>query len=271
MKDRKRPHETLPSVARWRYIEDDDCRASLGLATDEYLARSLSSQTSRLDTTHTLRLYTYGEPCALVGKYQEVHSEIDLEYCKTHGIAINRRPTGGGTIVMGKGQLGVAIAMPLSEDFSLLKLSMVFARYSRGLLNGLKRLGIQAEFRPRNDILSGGRKIAGLAFATMGSSGLFHASLLADLDEEVMEKALRVSPMKKASLTTASRELERTVTTHELRQSVREGYQEAFGVELVDKPLSREELAEIESLERSRYKNPVWIYDSKPFYVGEGH
>lgn len=281
---------------KWRYIEDDCCTASLGLATDEYLARNLLRPRQVLQAespspggrgegeppspfpppskgrefslelniaprySHTLRLYTYGERCALVGKYQDVSSEINIGYCKAQDIAINRRPTGGGAIIMGKAQLGVAITMPLSEDFSLLRLSTVFQRYSQGLLLGLERLGLRGEFKPRNDILVGGKKIAGLAFAVMGSAGLFHASLLADLEEEVMGKVLRISPSKRTSLTTASRELGRVVSTEELRQVVKEGYQKAFGIELVAEPVSSQEMEEIISLEKAKYKSPIWIF-----------
>ena len=247
----------------WRYLEDDYCTASLGLATDEYITRNLPSS----PYPHTLRLYTYGERCALVGKYQEVSSEIDMEYCKIKNIAINRRPTGGGAIIMGQGQLGVAIAVPLSADFSFLKLSTVFERYSRGILLGLERLGLSGEFRPRNDILVGGKKIAGLAFATIGDAGLFHASLLSDLDEGVMQGALRIPSSKRASLTTVSRELGRAVTTQETRQAVKEGYQEAFGIELASEPLSQEERKGIESIEKSRYRNTTWIYGQGDVYA----
>lgn len=243
----------------WRYLEDDYCTASLGLATDEYIARSLPASRH----SHTLRLYTYGEPCALVGKYQEIPSEINVEYCKAQDMTINRRPTGGGAIVMGEGQLGVAIAAPLSEDFSLLRLSMVFERYAQGLLLGLKRLGLLGEFRPRNDLLVHGKKIAGMAFAVIGNAGLFHASLLCDLDEGIMQKALRIPSSKKFSIATISRELGRIVTAQEVRQVVKEGYKEAFGIELVNKPLSLEERREIESLEEARYKNPVWIFGQR--------
>ena len=243
----------------WRYLEDDYCTASLGLATDEYIARSLPAS----QCSHTLRLYTYGEPCALVGKYQEVPSEINVEYCKAQGVTINRRPTGGGAIVMGGGQLGVAIAAPLSEDFSFLKLAMVFERYSRGILLSLKKLGLKGEFRPRNDLLVQGKKIAGMAFAVVGNAGLFHASLLCDLDEGIMQKALRIPSSKKVSLTTVSRELGRIVTAQEVRQVVKEGYNEAFGIELVNKPLSQEERKETKSLEEVKYRNPVWIFGQR--------
>ena len=164
---------------------------------------------------------------------------------------------------MGGGQLGVAIAAPLSEDFSFLKLAMVFERYSRGILLSLKKLGLKGAFRPRNDLLVQGKKIAGMAFAVVGNAGLFHASLLCDLDEGIMQKALRIPSSKKVSLTTVSRELGRIVTAQEVRQVVKEGYNEAFGIELVNKPLSQEERKETKSLEEVKYRNPIWIFGQR--------
>ncbi len=252
------------SVDKWGYLEDDGCTASFGLATDEYLARNLPLTAARDANTagfsHTIRLYTYGERCALVGKYQDAYAEIDLQYCATNDTKVNRRPTGGGAIIMGEGQLGVAMALPLPADFSFLKLTLIFEMYSRGIILGLRRLGISAEFRPKNDLLVRGKKIAGLAFATIGETGLFHASILADLNEEVMLRVLRIPQSKKTLLTTISRESGRTVSTSEVREAVKEGCKEAFSVGLINSSLSPIELQGIELLERAKYKNPLWIF-----------
>jgi lipoate-protein ligase A len=251
---------------KWRYLEDDGCTASLGLATDECLAMGLSS---KVDATHVLRLYTYGERCALVGKYQEVSSEINQEYCRAQGMTINRRPTGGGAIIMGRGQLGVAIAMPLSEDFSFLKLSMIFERYSRGLLLGMEKLGLNANLKPRNDLLLNGKKIVGMAFSTIGNAALFHASLLVDLDETALAGALRShTPLK--ALTSVSRELGRAVSIEEVRQAVKEGYKEAFAVELTPETFDHAEMREIGLLEKVKYKNPVWIFGPESEFRNQG-
>ena len=60
----------------------------------------------------TLRLYTYASHAALVGRYQTLDAEVDLEACAATGTAVSRRPTGGGAIVMGRDQLGVALVLP---------------------------------------------------------------------------------------------------------------------------------------------------------------
>ena len=95
----------------WRYIENNRVTASAGLAADEVLATRVGTGTS----LPTLRLYTY-QPCALVGRFQTIENELNLDYCVKNKIPVNRRPTGGGAIIMGENQLGVALAIPGKSD-----------------------------------------------------------------------------------------------------------------------------------------------------------
>jgi len=98
----------------WRLITDDGVSASFGLAADDALTQRVGSNLSQ----PTLRLYTYQSYCALVGRFQNVENEIRVGYCRENGIAINRRPTGGGAIIMGADQLGVALTIPGHGDDS---------------------------------------------------------------------------------------------------------------------------------------------------------
>ena len=45
-------------------------------------------------------------PTALIGRHQALSQEIDVPYCRAHGIGIVRRITGGGAIYLDEGQLG---------------------------------------------------------------------------------------------------------------------------------------------------------------------
>ena len=92
----------------WRYLADDGVTASFGLAADETLARRQGVEAS----PPTVRLYTYASHCALIGRFQRLHAELRLDECRRLGVAVNRRPTGGGAIIMGRDQLGVAITVP---------------------------------------------------------------------------------------------------------------------------------------------------------------
>lgn len=263
-------------TSRWRYIEEDAPTASFGLAADEYMARGLSAS----PYSHILRLYVYKKPCALVGRYQELDSELHLPFCKAIGIEINRRPTGGGAIIMGEEQLGIAIAIP---EFSPLSARTIFEVYSQGIIAALKHLGITAEFRPKNDILVKDRKIAGLALLSSfgateglascalldarGQGGLFHASLISDLDIELMPRVLKKPLKVPGGITTVSKELGRKVSIRELSGLVKKGFQEALGAEIIPEPFTPEELVEIKSLEEEKYQSRDWVHGQRCPYA----
>lgn len=251
----------------WRYLADDGASAAFGLAADEALTRRQGTGAS----PPTVRLYTYAPHCVLVGRFQRVASEVHLEACRERGIAVNRRPTGGGTILMGADQLGVAITMPgdgLPRSYDHTR--ALFQRFGAGLVRALAALGIGAEYRRKNDIEVAGRKIAGLGLYFDRAGGLlFHASLLVDLDIPLMLRLLR-TPFEKISdkaiatvadrITTVRRECGRAVTLDEVRRRVREGYAGALGVALAAGDFTAAERAEIEALERERYRTEAWIF-----------
>jgi lipoate-protein ligase A len=57
----------------------------------------------------TLRFLRF-PPTALVGRHQALGQEIDLDYCRSHGVGVARRITGGGAIFMEPGLLGWELA-----------------------------------------------------------------------------------------------------------------------------------------------------------------
>src|SRR5581483_822722 len=180
-------------VEQWRYLTADGVEAAAGLAFDEAM---LSGYARSADPTWppTLRLYTCRSHCALVGRYQHLDAEVDLEACRRTGTAFSRRPTGGGAIVMGAGQLGVAVATRAPTDQNPRAL---LGRYAEGIVAGLAELGIEATFAGKNDLSVGGRKIAGLGLYVDPDGGLlFHSSVLADLDIPFMLEVLNIPAAK---------------------------------------------------------------------------
>ena len=152
----------------WRLITDDAVSASFGLAADEVLAQRVGQGKSE----PTLRLYTYASHCALVGRFQNIENELHRHYCEQHTIPINRRPTGGGTIIMGADQLGVALTIPGRKQDTYSRARELMGQFSEGVVRGLQSLGVNAEFRRKNDIEVEGRKIAGLGIHKASSGGL---------------------------------------------------------------------------------------------------
>jgi lipoate-protein ligase A len=224
----------------WRLIQDDGVSASFGLAADECLAHRVGIGTSQ----PTLRLYTYRSYCALVGRFQNIDNEIDRAYCEANGIALNRRPTGGGAIIMGKDQLGIALCIPSREEDSYRHARALMVTFSAGIISGLEAIGIQAAFWGKNDLEIHHRKVAGLGVYRASEGGLlFHASLLVDLDLALMLRRETASP----------------VALDEIRASIAAGYRRAFGVSLAPGDFLPDELEAIDALEKSKYLTPDWV------------
>ena len=251
----------------WRYIKNDRVTAFAGLAADEILANRVGAGTSQ----PTLRLYTY-QPCALVGRFQSIENELNLEYCAQNKIPVNRRPTGGGAIIMGENQLGVALAIPGKTDESYASVRERMAQFSQGIISGLNTLGIEVEFRRKNDLEVNGKKIAGLGLHKTATGGLlFHASLLVDLDVSYMLNVLR-TPFEKISdkeiatvaerTTNVQREYKKPLTLNNVRVIILNGYKNAFDANIELSDFSNEEMDEIRQLEKDKYMDSDWIFQS---------
>lgn len=253
---------------RWRLITDDGVSASFGLAADETLARRVGQSQAQ----PTLRLYTYRSHCALVGRFQRVENEIHLDFCQAHGIPLNRRPTGGGAIIMGADQLGVALTIPGRGGETYSQARALMAHFSEGIIRGLDSLGVRAEFRRKNDIEVNGRKIVGLGIYRAPAGGLlFHASLLVDLDVPLMLHILN-TPFEKISdkeiatvaarISTVRREVGREISLTDVRQTVAAGYEAAFEVELTPGDFTPDERRATARLEREKYLSDDWVFQT---------
>jgi lipoate-protein ligase A len=210
-----------------------------------------------------------------------VENEIRVGYCLENGITINRRPTGGGAIIMGADQLGVALTIPGRGDDSLRLAAQgdaysrareLMSDFSNGLVCGLKQLGVEARFRRKNDIEVNGKKLVGLGVYRAPSGGLlFHASMLVDLDIALMLRVLN-TPFEKLSdkeidtvaarITTVRKETQSKITIDAVRRVIADGFVSAFNVNLVPSGLSSSEYADIGQLEREKYLRDDWIYQT---------
>ena len=248
----------------WRLLADDGVGAAEGLALDEALMGRYAR--GEPDSTPTLRLYSYRDHCALVGRYQNLEAEIDVAACRRTGTQVNRRPTGGGAIIMGSGQLGIAY---LDRAPSGGRPRQIIEEFSAAVAAGLGRLGIESEFRGKNDLEVKGRKIAGLGlYADRDGAMLFHASVLADLDVELMVQLLRIPAAKLADRALAAVNERVTTVTAEtgtrwdatkLRPAIAAGFSTTFGVDLEPGTPDAQEQSRAEALAAGRYRSRSWL------------
>ena len=186
----------------------------------------------------TLRFLRF-RPCALVGLHQMLSHEVRLDYCRAQGIEVGRRITGGGALYLDEGQLCWELALDrgrLGGD-----LAAISARICTAAAAGLRRLGVDAQFRPRNDIEVDGRKVSGTGGVTDGATLFYQGTLLVDFDPARMIEVLKV-PVDKLARRDLDDARKRVVSLRELlgavppmaevEDALLAGFREHLGLEL---------------------------------------
>ena len=198
----------------------------------------------------TLRFIQF-PPTVLVGRHQALSREVRLAHCRENGIGVARRITGGGAIYMDEGQFGFELVFGKAA-FGLGTLTELTRVLCEGVVAGLVRLGLAAEFRPRNDIEVEGRKISGTGGYVDGDTVIFQGTILVDMDPERMLGALNV-PQEKLSKRALDSAAQRIVTLRELmgeppplatvKQALIEGFAERLGIDAAWGAIGAEEEA----------------------------
>ena len=159
-------------------ILPDDVRRSLAfyLAMEEFVAREIEGE-----AFFVWRV----EPTVIFGRNQVLENEVNLEYCREHGVDIVRRKSGGGCVYSDLGNIMVSYISRRGD------VSEVFDRYMTALTEALRALGVPAAKSGRNDILIEGRKVSGNAFHQLPDRSIVHGTLLYSTDLEALTEAIR--------------------------------------------------------------------------------
>ncbi|MGO9078391.1 MAG: biotin/lipoate A/B protein ligase family protein [Streptosporangiaceae bacterium] len=261
--------------APWRLLTGDGAGAATGLALDEALMAGYGR--GEPGRPPTLRLYSYRTHCALIGRYQNLAAEVDLEACGRTGTPVSRRPTGGGAIIMGDSQLGVAY---IDRAPAGLRPKQIMEALAGALIRGLAGLGITAAFRGKNDLEVGGRKVAGLGlYIDPAGAMLFHASVLADLDVPFMLTVLRIPAAKLAGRAVAAVEERITTVTaltgerhdaRSVRPAIAAGFRDECRADLMPGETAEAERVLAAQLAAGRYGAREWLAERSLSADGSG-
>jgi lipoate-protein ligase A len=234
------------SMETWRLLDTGARSAAENMAMDEVLLEWKSAET----IPNTLRFLQFSNPTVLVGHHQSVEEEVRLDYCRAHGIEINRRLTGGGALYWGKNELGWEIYISKKDPRIPSGLEDLYRKMGEAAALGFRHLGVGAYFRPKNDIEIQGRKISGTGGTELSGAILFQGTVLVDVDVDEMLRSLRIPTEKlqdkeiesvKERVTCLKWELGRTPSIQAVKASLTKGFEETFGVRFENKPLTVEE------------------------------
>ena len=152
------------------------------LAMEEYVARMLP--------TGDYFFMWQVEPTVIFGRNQLIDSEVDIEYCKQHGIAMYRRKSGGGCVYADKSNIMFSY---ITADTNV---NFTFNKYMLMVEHVLQKLGIDAKTTGRNDIIIDGKKVSGNAFYHLSDRSIVHGTMLFDTDLEKMARSTTPSDAK---------------------------------------------------------------------------
>jgi lipoic acid synthetase/lipoate-protein ligase A len=222
------------------------------LAMEEYVAR-------HIDADDCFFLWQVS-PTVIFGRNQLIDSEVNLDYCREHGIQTYRRKSGGGCVYADMGNIMLSY---ITRDE---RVNFTFNRYINLLALVLCRLGIDAKVTGRNDILIDGRKVSGNAFYHIPGRSIVHGTLLYDINMQHMVGSITPSDTKLVSKGVKSVRQHITLLKDHLSLTIEE--LKAFIIDQLCKQeisLDSEAVREIERIEQT-YHSHDFIYGNNPRY-----
>ena len=123
-------------------------------------------------------------PTVIIGRNQDLASEVDLDFCASRGIEIVRRKSGGGCVYADRGNLMISFITPERG------VDIVFPAYLQRLASVLRGCGVNAIVTGHNDILISGRKVSGSAFFSHPGASIAHSTLMFSVDLDALERAI---------------------------------------------------------------------------------
>jgi len=247
----------------WRLIGPHPNDAYTNMAIDEAILEARAAGIA----PNTLRLYTWRPSAVSVGYFQSLNAEVDLDLCKSLGIDVVRRMTGGGAVFHdSSGELTYSLVVDQDHELARGDILSSYNSLSSGLLFALRSLGLDAEFQGINDIAIAGKKVSGNAQTRRRGIVLQHGTLLIKADRGLISKLLKPGLEKLKSkgidspgsrVTCLSAELPE-ITFEMTVDAVLEGFRKALRSELVENPLTEQEILIARRLRKEKYSDPAW-------------
>jgi lipoate-protein ligase A len=216
---------------------------------------------------NTLRFLSFEPECVLIGYHQNPYDEVNLELCESLNIDVGRRRTGGGAIYFNKAQIGWEVVASL-KDFDIKNYEELSQYMCEKVAKALSTLGVNAKYRPRNDIEVNSKKISGTGGVLQEGAFLYQGTILIDFDPDKMASLLKIPYEKLQDKNISSAKERVTSLKQELGYSPSfEDIAKAIEKEFEDFGLEQGVLTEEESnllLELSKKLNSKdWIFENE--------
>jgi lipoate-protein ligase A len=259
----------------WRLLDTGLASAARNIA----LNRALLEARHANESPSTLRFLRFSAS-ALLGCRESPHEALDIGYCSTQPVQIQRRITGGTTWFVHERELGWELYLHRRETGTG-GMDMLTKRTGHAAATALSALGMEARFRARDEIEVEGRTLCMLAHAAEGGGVLVQSVLLVDPDfaraaravrhpqSRALESCTSISEDELARVTTAfasrftglKQILGRAVDVGVVKRNLAEAFENEFDVEFSEGDLNLSEhgryLRALEETESAGWVNLV--------------
>ena len=200
------------------------------------------------------------DPTVIFGRNQLIDSEVNVEYCREHGIAFYRRRSGGGCVYADRDNIMFSYITRSDE------VQTTFSTYTNAVAAMLRGLGLNATASDRNDVLIDGRKVSGNAFYHIPGRSIVHGTMLDDTNMEHMLNAITPSREKLTSKGVESVRSHITMLGEHLTMGI-EAFKQYVRETMCDGEirLNEDDVAEIERITQS-YLEPSFLWGNNPRY-----
>ncbi len=134
-----------------------------------------------------LRFWEMSSLAVVLGASSRLDSEVRLEACHRDGVAITRRTSGGGTVLVGPGVLCVALVLPITAKSELAAVDTAQRYILERSATALSLPGRTIEVQGLGDLTLDGQKVSGSAQRRLRRNVLVHFTLLYDMDPLLIE------------------------------------------------------------------------------------
>jgi len=246
-------------MEEWRFIDFGLVDIRDMMAMDEAILKG--------DEGNTFFFWT-PKKSIILGYFQKADIELNLAQCKDY--TITRRISGGGIAFSDDRcrQINYGVVGTIENDRFPLDIIESYKQICGVLIDTLIDYGLNAAFRPINDVIVDNKKISGNAQTRWEGKLLQNGTLLLDFD---IEEMLRISNIPKEKfmdkkiasvregLTWLDRELGEQRDMEEIRNVMKRKFEERFNVRLKPGNLSEIEKELTKSL-LPKYYSDKWAY-----------
>ncbi|MCU1558014.1 MAG: Lipoate--protein ligase [Microbacteriaceae bacterium] len=254
-------HATTWTDYDWQLIHGTAYPPVLQMALDQVLSEEVGAGRRK----PTLRIWEWNEPGVVIGSFQSLKNEVDLENAAKYGFQVVRRVSGGGAMFMEAGSVITYSIYAPTDLVHGMTFADSYAFLDEWVIVALRSLGIDASYVPLNDITSPKGKIGGAAQKRLGTGAvLHHVTMSYDMDGDRMVQVLRIGREKMSDKGTKSANKrvdplrsQTGLTRAEILERMEQTFTRLYGS--TPSEVTAEELARAQQLVVEKFGTEEWL------------